>query len=189
MKLTPNIASTPGWSRLTLAVAASALALGTIATLKLPAGPMPGSGLDPSLHAIHAGDIGPTLPRVLERAKASLKLDAEQQRLWDDVVAQSKAAREAVRASRQQVKDTLSAELAKAEPDLKVVAGAADPVQLEGLAEQRKVRDQWLALYARLSPEQKAVVRDLLRDMLTRAETYHDRIRAQMQLRRGAPGG
>ncbi len=148
---------------------------------------MPGNGLGPSLHAMHDGDIGPTLPRVLERAKASLNLDAEQQRLWDDVVAQSKAAREAVRTSREQVKDRLVSELAKAEPDLKVIAGAADPILQESQEARRKVRDLWLDLYARFSPEQKAVVRDLLRDRLARAEVFHDRIREQMQQRRSAP--
>jgi len=189
MKLTPNTASTPRQDRLTLAVALSALALGTIAALKLPAGPMPGNDLGPSLHAMHDGDIGPTLPRVLERAKPSLHLDAAQQRLWDDVAARSKVAREAARTGRQQAKDTLVSELAKAEPDLKVIAGAADPVLLESQAERLKARDLWLDLYARFSPEQKAVVRDLLRDRLARAEAFHDRIREQMQQRRGASGG
>ena len=188
MKLTANTTSTPRRGRLTLAVAMSALALGTIAALKLPAGPMPGSGLGPSLQAMHDGDIGPALPRVLARARASLNLDAEQQRLWDDVAARSKAAREAVRTSREQAKARLVSELAKAEPDLKVIAGAADPILRESQEERRKVRDLWLDLYARFSPEQKAVVRDLLRDRLTRAEVFHDRIREQMQQRRSAPG-
>jgi Spy/CpxP family protein refolding chaperone len=188
MTLTPNTAAPPRRSWLTLAVIVSALALGAIAALKLPAGPMPGNGLGPSLHAMHDGDIGPALPRVLERAKASLNLDAEQQRLWDDVAARSKAAREAVRTSRERVKDRLVSELAKAEPDLKVIAGAADPVLLESQQVRRKVRDLWLDLYAGFSPEQKAVVRDLLRDRLTRAEAFHDRLREQMQQRRGVPG-
>ena len=189
MTLTTNTASTPRRSRLTVAAAVAAVALGAIATLKLPAGPMPGNGLGPSLHAIHAGDIGPALPRVLERAKARLNLDAELQRRWDDVAARSKAARDAARASREQAKDRLASELAKSEPDLKVIAGAADPILQEDQEARRKVRDLWLDIYARLSPEQKAVVRDLLRDRLSRAEVYHDRIREQVQQRRGAPGG
>jgi hypothetical protein len=147
---------------------------------------MPGSGLGPGMDAMHDGDIGPILPRVLERARAGLHLDPQQQRRWDDAVAQSKATREAARAGRQQVKDTLIAELAKAEPDLKVIARAADPVHLEYQAERRKVRDLWLDLYAGFSPEQKAVVRDLLRDQLARTEAFHDRMREQRQQRRVA---
>jgi Spy/CpxP family protein refolding chaperone len=187
MNPTPNAASASRRSRLTLAVVASAIALGTFAALKLPAGPMPGNGLGPSLHAMHDGDIGPALPRVLERAKARLDLDAEQQRLWNDVAARSKAASDTVRTSREQVKAKLISELAKAEPDLNVIAGTADPILLEVQEERRRVRDLWLDLYARLSPEQKAVVRDLLRDRLSRAEAYHDRIREQMRQRGGRP--
>lgn len=189
MTLAPNTTSGPLRGRVAVAVALLMLAVGGIATLQLPAGPMPGDGLGPGMDAMHDGDIGPMLPRVLERAKASLNLDARQQRLWDNAAAQSKAAREAARPGRRQVKDTLIAELAKAEPDLKGFAGAADPVNLESQAERRKLRDLWLDLYAELLPEQKAVIRDLLRDRLARADAFHDRMRAQVQQRRGASGG
>ncbi len=190
MTLTTNTASTPRRGRLAAALALLAFsAVGGIAALQLPVGPMAGDGLGPGMDAMHDGDIGPMLPRVLESAKASLNLDAQQRLLWDSAAAQSKAAREAARPSRRQVKDALVAELAKAEPDLKRVVGAADPVSFENQAERRKLRDLWLDLYAGFSPEQKAVVRDLLRDRFDRTEAFHDRMRAQLQQRRGASGG
>jgi Spy/CpxP family protein refolding chaperone len=189
MMVTPNRTPVARRDWLTLALALPAIALGTFAVLELPAGPMPGDGLTPSIHAMHDGDIGPMLPQVLEGAKASLNLSPRQQRLWDDAAAQAAAAREMARPSRQQVKDVLTTELAKAEPDLKVVAGLADPVLHAYQTDRQQVRDLWLDLYAGFSPEQKAVVRDLLRERLARVEAYHDRLREQKQQRRGASGG
>ncbi len=114
------------------------------------------------MHGMHGGfDV---MPRMLERAKESLNLNTSQQTMWDAVVAQGKAAREAGRANRGSVKDALAAELAKAEPDLAAVAAAADAVEQQNRALRRQVRDQWLALYATFSPEQKAVVRDTAAD-------------------------
>ena len=138
---------------------------------------------------MQGGGIEQMIPKMLAEAKASLNLNTSQQATWDRLVAQSKAARDAARANRQQVKDAMAAQLAKAEPDLKRVVGAADPVSFENQAERRKLRDLWLDLYAGFSPEQKAVVRDLLRDRFDRTEAVHDRMRAQLQQRRGASGG
>jgi len=189
MKLTSTMMSIPRRGRLTLALAPLALAVGMMAVMKLPAGPMPGGGLGPGMDAMHEGDIGPILPRVLEGAKASLDLDARQQLLWDNAAAQSRAVRDAGRTSREQLRDTLVAELAKTEPDLKVFAGAADPLHLEYQAARRTVRDLWLDLYATFTPGQKAVIRDALREKLDRAAAYHDTLREQRQRRAGASGG
>ena len=55
-----------------------------------------------------------------------LNLNTSQQAMWDNAVAAGKAARESARANMQKVHDALTAELAKAEPDLAAVAAAAD---------------------------------------------------------------
>jgi hypothetical protein len=77
----------------------------------------------------------------------------------------------------QTVKDTLTAELAKPEPDLAAVAAAADNARAQGQALQQQVRTQWLALYATFSVDQKTVVKNLIQQHLAQAETF----RAQMQ--------
>jgi Spy/CpxP family protein refolding chaperone len=177
-----NTAAAPKARRIALATAtAVALSLATTASIA-----QPGGGY---LHGAHGGGgIEQMIPRVLERAKASLNLDTSQQAKWDSVVAQGKAAREAGRVNRQKVRDALTGQLATAEPDLAAVAAAADGVEQQNRALRTQVRDGWLALYATFSPEQKAVVRDLLQRKVARAESLRQRIRQHLQERFGPSG-
>jgi hypothetical protein len=193
---TNRIAPT-GLRRITLAATtALALALGSTATLAQPAGPMMGGGMGggfgghggPGMHAMQGGGIDGMLPRALEQAKASLNLTQQQLVDWDAAVAAGKAAREAARASRQQVKDALKAELAKAEPNLEAVAAMADGVRAQNQEALKKVRTQWIQLYSTFTLAQKAIVRDLLQQKLARAEAMHDRMVERMQQRWGATG-
>jgi Spy/CpxP family protein refolding chaperone len=108
--------------------------------------------------------------------------------MWDNVVAQGKAARDAGRANHQKVKDALQAQLATAEPDLAAVAAVADGVEQQNRALRKQVRDQWLVLYATFSPAQKAVVRDLLQKKVARTEAFHQRMLERMH-ERLAPSG
>jgi len=175
--------------RRTVLAAAAALALSLAATAgnaQPAAAAVPGAPAVPAMHGMHGGfDV---MPRMLERVKERLNLNTSQQTMWDAVVAQGKAAREAGRANRRSVKDALEAELAKAEPDLAAVAAAADGVEQQNRALRRQVRDQWLALYATFSPEQKAVVRDLLQRKLARAESFHQRMRERIREHLGPAG-
>lgn len=176
MTLFPNIAAAPNVRRIALAAtAALALSLAATASIAQPAGAPHYGG--PGMHALHgAGGVEQMIPRMLERAKEKLNLNTSQQAMWDSVAAQGKAARAAGRANHQKVREALQGELAKAEPDLAAVAAAADGVEQQNRALRKQVRDQWLALYATFSPEQKAVVRDLLQRRLVRAETFRQRM-------------
>ena len=117
----------------------------------------------------HGGNVLPMLSKV----KADLNLNTSQQQRWDAVVAQSKAAREAARASFAQVKAALQAELAKPEPDFAAVASLSDTVRGQVAAQHKQVRDAWLALYANFTPEQKAVARDAIQAGLQRMAARH----------------
>jgi Spy/CpxP family protein refolding chaperone len=146
-----------------------------------PASAQPAGGPH-GMHGMHGGaGIEQMIPRMLERAKANLNLNTSQQVSWDNAVAQSKAAHEAARANRQQVKAALTAELAKPEPDLAAVIAVADSVEQQNRALRINARNQWLQLYAALSPEQKGVARDLLQKRLQHAESLGAKIREHMQ--------
>lgn len=110
-----------------------------------------------------------------------LNLNTSQQQQWDAVVAQSKAAHQAARASFEQLKTATQAELAKTEPDLASLAAQADAIQQQNSATRKTVRDAWLALYATFSTDQKTVVRDAIVAKLARMEQF----RAQMKARVG----
>jgi Spy/CpxP family protein refolding chaperone len=135
----------------------------------------------PRGHPQAAGGPDFGLEHALIGAKDKLGLNTLQQTQWDAAVAATTAARETGRGLMQSVKDTLQAELAKPAPDLAAVAVAADAAQQQGLVLRHKVRDQWLALYATFTPEQKAVVRDALQQKLSLFES----MRQRMQQRQG----
>jgi Spy/CpxP family protein refolding chaperone len=118
---------------------------------------------------------------VLAALKGQLTLNTSQQLVWDNAVAQTKAAHEAGRASRQKVRDALTAELAKAEPDLAAVAAVADGVHTSNQTLRQGVRDQWLKIYATFTPEQKGIVRDALLKRLARMKEMGERMRMHMQ--------
>ena len=100
---------------------------------------------------------------LLAQAKAQLNLNTSQQQQWDAVVAQVKAAHQAMATYAGQVKAAMDAELAKTEPDLAAVAAVADSTRQQAEALHKATRDAWLALYATFTPEQKLVVRDTLK--------------------------
>ena len=126
----------------------------------------------PGPHGHHGGDASFGIAAL----KGKLNLNTSQQTMWDNAVAQTKAAHDTGRANMQKVKDAMSAELAKAEPDLAAVAAATDEVQASNTALRKQVRNTWLAVYATFTPDQKAVVRDTLKQRMARMETFHQKM-------------
>jgi Spy/CpxP family protein refolding chaperone len=147
------------------AIAASALVLLTGAAALAQPGPH------------HGGDF--TL--AIAALKGQLNLNTSQQTMWDSAVAQSKAARDTARANMDKVKTAMTTELAKAEPDLSAVAAVSDDVQASNSALRKQVRGTWLALYATLTPDQKAIVKTSLQNRMAKMESF----RQKMLERRG----
>jgi Spy/CpxP family protein refolding chaperone len=154
------------------ALAATAiLALTGIAAAQPFAGHGHGSG--------HPG--GMEVEQVLGAVKGQLNLNTSQQLAWDNAVAQTKAAHATGRANMQKLHGAMATELAKPEPDLAAVAAVADSLHTDGQTLRKGVRNQWLQIYATLSPEQKAVVRDALAKRMARMEAMGARMREHMQ--------
>ena len=158
------------------AVAAGALlAFGVNGAMAQPGRPGPaGHGLE--------------VEHVIAALKSQLNLNTSQQVMFDNAVAASKAARGTFRQNMEQVHTVLNNELAKSEPDLAVVAAAADAAQANTQTLRKQVRDQWLALYATFSPTQKAVVRDAIKSRVARMEAFREKMREQLQSRPGVNG-
>jgi Spy/CpxP family protein refolding chaperone len=169
----------------TLTAAAFALAFACAASGQ-PVGPGYGPG------GPHHGMTGPggeeMIGPLIARARANLNLNTSQSGMFDAALAQSKAARETGRALHQKVRDALAAELAKPEPDLAAVAAVADGVREQGAALHKEVRAAWLALYATFSPEQKAVVKDMLQQRLARIDAVRQRMQQRLQERAATQG-
>jgi len=168
-----------------LAYAAAALfTLGLGTAYAQPGGFGPGSGPGPGgpMGRGAGGGPGPGGPggfgieQTLEMLKGQLALNTMQQTQWDAAAAQGKSARDAGRTLMQKVKDTSRTELAKAEPNLAAIAAVADDAEQKGRDLRHQVRDQWLKLYAILTPEQKLIVRDALQQRMNRMESFRERM-------------
>jgi Spy/CpxP family protein refolding chaperone len=139
----------------------------------------------------HHGMVGPDemIGHLIASAKSQLNLNTSQQGMFDTAVADSQAALQSGRALHQKVRDTLQAELAKAEPDLAAVATAADAAMDQGRVQRRAIRAEWLALYATFTPDQKAVVKDLLQQRLAKADSFREKIREHFKRSHGGVSG
>jgi len=165
-------------------VAASALvmALGATAVFSQTTGAPAGGPPGPHRH----GGGGDMIGHVLASAQSQLNLNTSQQQMFDSAVASSKAAWQQGKTLHQSVKDALTAELAKSEPDLSAVAAAADGARAQGQALQQQVRAQWLALYATFTPDQKTVVKNLIQQRMAQADAIHAQMVQRWQQRAGA---
>jgi Spy/CpxP family protein refolding chaperone len=128
-------------------------------------------------HHHHGGRGGGDFIMGIAALTGQLNLNSSQQAMWDNAVAASKSAREAARANRVNMRATLTAELAKAEPDLAAVAASADAARNASAAVHRQVRDAWLNLYGTFTPEQKAVVRNAMLERVARMDAMRDKMR------------
>jgi Spy/CpxP family protein refolding chaperone len=166
----------PRW---TSVMAAALLAYGSHAALAQPGGPG-----HPGPH----GRGGFELEHVLSQLKAQLNLNTQQQSLWDAAAAHGKTARQNARAAMDAVHATMTAELAKPEPNFAAVAAAADAAQANAQAARKQVRDEWLALYATFTPAQKGIVRDAIKARVERMEAFREKMQERFQQRQGANG-
>ena len=162
-------------------MAAALLALATQGALAQPGG---GRGHGPG----HGPGQGFAIENVLASLKGQLSLDTAQQVMWDNAVAQGKAARETGRANMDKVREALNAELARPDPDLAGLATIADAAQASNQALRKQVRDEWLKLYATFTPAQKVVVRDAMKARAGRMESMREKFKERMQSRSQGSG-
>lgn len=160
-------------TRPTRSSVSSRLAPALLVAVALAAGP---AAADRPHHGGPPPGPGGMIEHVLATMKDQLALDTSQQVAFERISGATLAARDQSQASRAGVRATVDAELAKAEPDLAAVASAFDAAEDAGRAARRQVRDQWLAFYANLRPDQKAIVRDAIRDRIERFGEMRERM-------------
>lgn len=129
---------------------------------------------------IHHGHGGDAVMSIMG-LKDQLNLNTSQQTMWDNAVAATKSAHATARTNMQKVHDTLTAELAKPEPDLAAVAAAADNARNANAALHAQVRDAWLNLYATFTPDQKTVVKNALSQRLAKMEQFKQKMQQRKQ--------
>lgn len=115
-----------------------------------------------------SGTIGGlnTQMAILNDVHTRIQLTAAQQERWRAVVAQTRAAHEAIRANVAQLKSATETQLSLKEPDLASLAATSDRLQAQNIAVRMKARAAWLDLYDSFSADQKNLVRDSITTML-----------------------
>jgi hypothetical protein len=126
--------------------------------------------------ARHGHDTDPLA--VIATLQAQLTLNTSQQLQFNNALAQSKAAHDAMRSGSAKLKAATQAELAKTAPDLGSLAALSDQVQQQNSGVRKQARAAWLALYDTLSPDQKLVVRDAVNARIAQAEEFRAQMRA-----------
>ena len=135
------------------------------------------SGAAFAQHPMRHGGPGGDFVHAIKELKSQLSLNTSQQTMWDNVVAQGKAAMDTGRANFGKVRTAMTTELAKPEPDLAAVAAVSDDVQASNAALHKQVRASWLALYATFTPDQKAVVKQALSQRMARMDSFRDKMK------------
>lgn len=110
------------------------------------------------------GFIAPVSVEVYQK----LHLSPTQQAMWQQIQFAAEDNQQLVRTRLSQVREVLDEELGKPEPDLEAVVAQAQPAVDSLIAAMRANRDRRLALYAGMTPEQKAVVREDIKERLAR---------------------
>jgi hypothetical protein len=113
---------------------------------------------------------------ALFAAKSQLNLNTSQQQAWDQAVADTKAARQQGRTNAQALQQQLQSQLAGTGAlDLGALAATGDQVQQQNQALRVKVRNEWIALYNTFSDEQKAVVKQIVAQRISRMQQMRER--------------
>jgi hypothetical protein len=126
--------------------------------------------------ARHGHDTDPVA--VIAGLQAQLKLNTSQQLQFNNALAQSKAAHDAMKSGFAQIKAATQTELAKSAPDLASLAALSDQVHQQNSGVHKQARAAWLALYDTLSPDQKLVVRDAINARIAQAQEFRAQMRA-----------
>ena len=116
----------------------------------------------PAAHAEIPG-AGISFPAIT-KVERKLNLTAEQKEQFDVALAASKVAFLAIEANHKDLKQFAETELANARPNLEALSGEFDDAMEFGRNATRKARAEWLKLYAMLSDEQVAIVKEELRE-------------------------
>jgi periplasmic protein CpxP/Spy len=149
----------------TLIALVAAVALGGVAAFSWASGASRhGHGADPL--AVIAG------------LQAQLNLNTSQQVQFDNALAQSKAARDAMKNGFAQLQAATQSELAKSAPDLGSLAALSDQVQQQNSGLRKQARTAWLALYDTLSADQKLTVRDAINARIAKVQAFRAQMRA-----------
>lgn len=122
--------------------------------------------------AVGTGNLPPLLRTTLADLNASLNLTPAQRIQFAKALAKTQQVIPEMQANRQALVDEAKLELQKDIPDLAKLATDKDNMELANLALKQSARAEWLALYAMLTPDQVAILKNTLAQLLAKEEAF-----------------
>lgn len=127
--------------------------------------------LPPAIAGTRDSDLPGPVRATLVDLQQSLQLTPPQQRQFARALAATQEVLPQLRANHKAMFDATTNELEKAVPDLAALAVLRDDTVLADLALRQRARAEWLALYALLTPEQVAILREELKRRAEQMDT------------------
>ncbi|EEA03472.1 conserved hypothetical protein [Burkholderia sp. H160] len=156
-----------------LAVAATALAIGAGAAYA--AQPAGGPG---GWHGHFMQD--------LTQLHDQLKLNADQEKLWQSALDTMKQNHEAMRANHEQVHNQFKAAQQQPILDLNAMAATHQQIEQKDAQLRQQTTDTWLKFYNALNDQQKTTVSTALKKRFARMEQRHEKMRERWEHQMGA---
>ncbi|MBC8748070.1 MULTISPECIES: periplasmic heavy metal sensor [Paraburkholderia] len=168
--------STKKMSRV-LAVAATALAVGVGAAY----------AAQPAEHARGGpGGWHGHFMQELTQLHDQLKLNADQEKLWQNALDTMKQNREAMRANHKQVHDQFKAAQQQPILDLNAMAATHQQIEQKDAQLRQQTTDAWLKFYNGLNDQQKTTVSTALKQRFARMEQRHEKMRERWEHQKDA---
>lgn len=102
--------------------------------------------------------------------KDKLNLTMAQETQFQALLEKGKTFRTQAQSTRSTMKDALAAELAKDAPDFAALAAKHDAIHADMDKNRKTMRDEWLAFYNQMTPQQKLTVRDAIKERVAKFE-------------------
>jgi Spy/CpxP family protein refolding chaperone len=106
----------------------------------------------------------------LEQLRQELHLTPAQEQAWQQISAQADASRARTQDNWIEIVRVYKSELDKPEPDLARVASLVNQTQDQQAKELRDIQQKRLVFYTNLTPEQKSIVKEVLKQRLAGIE-------------------
>jgi Spy/CpxP family protein refolding chaperone len=173
---------------LTAAAAAIALTFGTAnaATSDAPTAPPPGG---PAMMGGHGGHrMEMRMQKQLDELHGQLKLNADQEKLWQTALTTMKQNHQAMRESHKQMRDQFKSMESQPILDLNAMHAAHQKIEAQNAQLREQTTTAWLNFYNALNDQQKTTVSTALKKHFAKMHEHEHKMHERWG-KRGGPDG
>jgi protein CpxP len=173
-----------------LAITAAALAMSfgavNFAGAATPDAPPPGG---PGMGGPGGHHMEMRMKKQLDQLHAQLKLNPDQEKLWQSALDTMKQNHQAMRQSHQQMHEQMKAMEQQPILDLNAMHAARQKIEQQNAQLREQTSAAWLNLYNSLNDQQKTIVSTALKQHFAKMEEHRMKMQQRWGQHHGAPGG